>query len=237
MNVEPSNVVAFAKKALSASKQAASLAEDLKLDLDDLLSNNLESANSLLCQLRKKQLRSRRKDVRRKLSQSSDPNDPLQLFLWGPETKQLLTAEEESDLIIQVQVPFINPDFSFQTLELGIVWFMEGLTLVSSSGLKRLVKAELRSRKRSREKLIHANLCMVVHIAKQYQGRGLSLQDLLQEGSIGLMRSVEKFKPQVGCRFATYAYWWIRQMITKSIMQHFRSIHLALITNFVPSNF
>lgn len=56
---------------------------------------------------------SRRKDVRRKLSAGSDPNDPLRLFLWGPETKQLLTAEEESVLIVQVQVSFFNPAFSF----------------------------------------------------------------------------------------------------------------------------
>ncbi|KAJ6381748.1 hypothetical protein OIU77_030424 [Salix suchowensis] len=67
---------------------------------------------------------------------------------------------------------------------------------------------------------------MVVHIAKRYQNRGLGLQDLLQEGSMGLMKSVEKFKPQVGCRFATYAYWWIRQTITKAIFQNSRTIRL-----------
>ncbi|KAK4396369.1 RNA polymerase sigma factor sigF, chloroplastic [Sesamum angolense] len=78
----------------------------------------------------------------------------------------------------------------------------------------------------SRQKLICANFRMVVHIAKQYQGRGLSLQDLLQEGSMGLMRSVEKFKPQAGCRFATYAYWWIRQSIRKALFQHSRTIRL-----------
>ena len=94
------------------------------------------------------------------------------------------------------------------------------------------LQAELHSGNRSREKLINANLRMVVHIAKQYQGRGLSLQDLLQEGSMGLMKSVEKFKPQVGCRFATYAYWWIRQTITKFIMQHSRTIRLPVITIF-----
>nr|GMC98825.1 probable receptor-like protein kinase At5g47070 isoform X2 [Ipomoea batatas] len=81
---------------------------------------------------------------------------------------------------------------------------------------------------RSREKLINANLRMVVHIAKQYQGRGLSFQDMLQEGSLGLMKSVEKFKPQVGCRFATYAYWWIRQAIKKAIFQHSRAVRLPV---------
>ncbi|KAL8040426.1 hypothetical protein ABFX02_10G096800 [Erythranthe guttata] len=78
----------------------------------------------------------------------------------------------------------------------------------------------------SREKLIYANFRLVVYIAKQYQGRGLNLQDLLQLGSMGLMKSVEKFKPLVGCRFATYAYWWIRQSIRKSLFQHSRTIRL-----------
>ena len=76
---------------------------------------------------------------------------------------------------------------------------------------------------------LYTNLRMVVHIAKQYQGRGLSLQDLLQLGSMGLIKVLEKSKPQVGCPFATYAYWWIRQTITKSIMPHSRTIRLHVI--------
>lgn len=67
---------------------------------------------------------------------------------------------------------------------------------------------------------------MVVHIAKQYQGRGLNLHDLLQAGSMGLLKSVEKFKPQAGCRFASYSYWWIRQSIRKAIFHHSRTIRL-----------
>ncbi|GMI79991.1 RNApolymerase sigma-subunit F, SIGMA FACTOR 6 [Hibiscus trionum] len=253
MNVEPSNVVALAKKALLASKQAASLAEDLKLDLDDSPSNSFGSANlstlsveeevvmvrstkRLQRQSKRRRVQpkvsiyetysSRRKDVRRKLSENSVPSDPLRMFLWGPETKQLLTAEEESELIIQVQdlKRLVKVRSKLQSQfgrEPTLVEWAEATSLSCSA-----LQAELQSGKRSREKLIHANLRMVVHIAKQYQGRGLSLQDLLQEGSMGLMKSVEKFKPQVGCRFATYAYWWIRQTITKSIMQHSRTIRL-----------
>ncbi|KAG4152248.1 hypothetical protein ERO13_D04G111200v2 [Gossypium hirsutum] len=253
MTLEPSNVVALAKKALSASKKAASLAEGLELELDDSLSNSLGSVDSstlpveeiavavrstkrLERQSKRRRVQpkvvicetysSRRKDVRRKSSEVSDPNDPLRLFLWGPETKQLLTAEEESVLIIQVQdlKRLVKEKSKLQSQfgrEPTLVEWAEAMGLSCSA-----LQAELQSGKRSREKLIHANLRMVVHIAKQYQGRGLSLQDLLQEGSMGLMKSVEKFKPQVGCRFATYAYWWIRQTITKSIMQHSRTIRL-----------
>ncbi|XVF07873.1 hypothetical protein REPUB_Repub06bG0177100 [Reevesia pubescens] len=257
VNVEPSNVVALAKKALLASKQAAALAEDLKLDIEDSLSNNLGSANSstlpveeeeavtvrstrrLERQSKRRRVQpkvtihetysSRRTDVRKKLSGSFDPNDPLRLFLWGPETKQLLTAKEESELIIQVQdlMRLVKVKSKLQSqfgCEPTLVEWAEAMGLSCSA-----LQAELHSGNRSREKLIHANLRMVVHVAKQYQGRGLSLQDLLQEGSMGLMKSVEKFKPQVGCRFATYAYWWIRQAITKSIMQHSRTIRLPVI--------
>ncbi|KAE8666249.1 hypothetical protein F3Y22_tig00112503pilonHSYRG00130 [Hibiscus syriacus] len=92
------------------------------------------------------------------------------------------------------------------------------------------LQAELRTRNKSRDKLIYANFRMVVHVAKQYQGRGLNLPDLLQEGSMGLIKSVEKFKPDVGCRFSIYAYWWIRQTIAKSIIQHSITIHLPVIT-------
>ncbi|XP_047325195.1 RNA polymerase sigma factor sigF, chloroplastic-like [Impatiens glandulifera] len=69
---------------------------------------------------------------------------------------------------------------------------------------------------------------MVVHIAKQYQNHDLKLHDLLQEGSMGLLKSVKKFKPQAGCRFAIYAYWWIRQSIRKAIFQHSRTIRLPV---------
>ncbi|KAF8397725.1 hypothetical protein HHK36_016647 [Tetracentron sinense] len=90
----------------------------------------------------------------------------------------------------------------------------------------RVLQSHLHSGNNSREKMIYANFRMVVHVAKLYQGRGLNLQDLLQEGSMGLMRSLEKFKPQVGCRFSTYAYWWIRQRIRKAIYQNSRTIRL-----------
>ncbi|PIA37267.1 hypothetical protein AQUCO_03000101v1 [Aquilegia coerulea] len=79
-----------------------------------------------------------------------------------------------------------------------------------------------------------ANFRLVVHVAKHYQGWGMNLQDLLQEESKGLMRSIEKFKLQAGCRFSTYAYWWIRQSIRTSIFNNSRTIRLLV---FCPSCF
>ncbi|KAL9676471.1 hypothetical protein QQ045_004685 [Rhodiola kirilowii] len=252
---ELSDAVILAEKALSASKEAAMLANNLKLlgaefdssrsptEVSVCSADHMVEKVGIVRSTRTTERQSKRRgpkkltevteipdmkkiDVKRKISDGFDQSDPLRLFLSGPETKQLLTAKEESDLISQIQVLARLEDVkhrlqSHLTREPTLVEWSE------AAGVSNWVlQSHLRSGNRSREKLINANFRLVVHIAKSYQGRGLSLQDLLQEGSRGLMRSVEKFKPQAGCRFATYAYWWIRQSIRKSIFQHSRTIRL-----------
>ncbi|XP_047332008.1 RNA polymerase sigma factor sigF, chloroplastic-like isoform X2 [Impatiens glandulifera] len=248
---EPGNVVALAKKALSASKQAALLCADLKSyeidaevalsDDSSLLSESLPEflqGEKVVRSTRLLERRSKRQTVSkpnitnslnvnpRKTRESFDPNDGLRRFLLCQDTKQLLTPKEESDLIDHIQ-NLMKLDEVKSRLH---TQFNRDPTPSEWAEATNLTSRELKSiihlGNSSRERIILANLRMVVHIAKQYQGRGLNLPDLLQEGSMGLLKSVEKFKPHIGCRFASYAYWWIRQSIRKAIFQHSRTIRL-----------
>ncbi|KAK9920941.1 hypothetical protein M0R45_029478 [Rubus argutus] len=236
MDFEPCDVLTLAKKkALSASKEAALLADSSKsmgAGFTESLSRGLgweeETVRSTrLLERRRKRLEKRNllnskilnhetssstsSDVRRKNSEGFNPNDPLRLFLWGPETRQLLTLKEETELI----APSSGNVFKLEAVKSRLQsQYGHEPTLVEwaeAVGIScQMLQSQLRSGTISREKLIYANLRM----------------DLLQEGSMGLMKSVEKFKPQAGCRFATYAYWWIRQTIRKAIFQHSRTIRL-----------
>ena len=110
-------------------------------------------------------------------------------------------------------------------LYLGEIGFSPLLTAEEEVYFSRL---SLKGDEPSRKRMIESNLRLVVKIARRYNNRGLPLLDLIEEGNLGLIRAVEKFDPERGFRFSTYATWWIRQTIERAIMNQTRTIRLPI---------
>ncbi|WP_336250168.1 sigma-70 family RNA polymerase sigma factor [Stomatohabitans albus] len=144
-------------------------------------------------------------------------HDHVQLYLREMARTALLTAEEEVDLS--------------KRYEAGLE--AERLLDVPSAGaLSPTRRAQLRriaqDGRRAKDRLVQANLRLVVSVAKRYQGQGLQLLDLIQEGNLGLLRAVEKFDYRRGYKFSTYATWWIRQAVGRGVADKGRTIRLPV---------
>jgi len=100
--------------------------------------------------------------------------------------------------------------------------------LLTADEEKDLARRAQRGEERARQRMIESNLRLVVKIARRYVNRGLPLLDLIEEGNLGLIRAVEKFDPDRGFRFSTYATWWIRQTIERGIMNQSRTVRLPI---------
>ncbi len=146
---------------------------------------------------------------------SGAPVDPVRLYLNEIGRVDLLTAEEEVDLAKRVDAATAAALVLDSMVELGPT---------QRARLRRIERVG----QHARSALIEANLRLVVSIAKRYVGRGQLLPDLIQEGNLGLLRAVEKFDYTRGYKFSTYATWWIRQMINRSIADQSRTIRIPV---------
>ncbi|MBE9046277.1 RNA polymerase sigma factor, RpoD/SigA family [Pleurocapsales cyanobacterium LEGE 10410] len=152
--------------------------------------------------------------------------DIVRVYLREIGRYPLLNSEQEIDLgrKIQKSIALNSTKISLEK-QLGREPTLDEWAVAVSCSSQELLNA-LASGKKAKSRMIQTNLRLVVTIAKKYQHRGVEFMDLIQEGNIGLSQAVEKFDPERGFRFSTYAFWWIRQAITRAIAQKKHSIRL-----------
>lgn len=136
------------------------------------------------------------------------------------ETKTSTELEKELEVLTTLEAGSVTDPVRQYLRDIGKI------PLLTAQDEIDLAKRAEKNEKRARDKLISANLRLVVSIAKKYVGRGMSLLDLIEEGNIGLMRAVDKYDWRRGYKFSTYATWWIRQAITRAIADQARTIRL-----------
>jgi len=140
-------------------------------------------------------------------------------------------ADESHDLDVSIAGPYVDPEL--QSVDDSVkMWLRKigRIPLLTAEQELALARAAQTGCIDCKQVLIESNLRLVVSIAKKFLGRGLSMQDLIQEGNMGLIRAVEKFDANRGFRFSTYATWWIRQAISRAISDQGRTIRVPVHT-------
>ena len=154
--------------------------------------------------------------------------DSIRLYLQEIGRIRLLRADEEIELarkiadLLEMERVYDSLDEELDRAPTYQEW-ADAMDMKLSAFRRRL-----HGGRRAKDKMVQSNLRLVVSIAKKYMNRGLSFQDLIQEGSLGLIRAAEKFDHETGYKFSTYATWWIRQAITRAIADQSRTIRLPV---------
>ena len=158
-------------------------------------------------------------------------DDSVRVYLREIGRIPLLTPEEEAEIaydIVKNAEPLAEAEQRLKEVEAEQKGESDPAKRASLQKESTGLRFKIKRLKRPKDKMAEANMRLVVSIAKRYSGRGLDFLDLIQEGNTGLLRAVEKFDPDRGFKFSTYATWWIRQAITRAIADQARTIRIPV---------
>jgi len=153
----------------------------------------------------------------------------VEITITEPDTEAFVKdwAEEEEEEVVVEEAVYLEDDVADDSVRLYLREIGK-IPLLNSEEELALAQRVVAGDRDAKDKMAEANMRLVVSIAKRYVGRGLDLLDLIQEGNTGLLRAVEKFDPDKGFKFSTYATWWIRQAITRAIADQARTIRIPV---------